>query len=105
MQTRMQVASGLKVIDLLMDSSKYPAMVQKNTDRFRRKMVAAGFTIAGMNHPICPVMLGDAKLASTFADEMLSRLLLFSNCYLHMKHAHLFSCFFFDRERNLCDWL
>lgn len=36
-------------------------------------MTKAGFTIAGMNHPICPVMLGDAKLATQFADEMLTR--------------------------------
>lgn len=35
-------------------------------------MTKAGFTIAGMDHPISPVMLYDAKLASVFADEMLS---------------------------------
>lgn len=67
-----------------MDSSKYPEMVRKNTDRFRSKMVAAGFTIAGMDHPICPVMLGDAKLASTFADEMLST----NFTFLHYFHAY-----------------
>lgn len=37
-------------------------------------MKAAGFTIAGDDtHAICPVMLGDARLASEFADEMLAR--------------------------------
>lgn len=60
------------MLDLLTDSSKYTEMLRKNTDRFRNKMIAAGFTVAGMGHPICPVMLGDAKLASSFADEMLS---------------------------------
>lgn len=40
---------------------------------FRRKMEAAGFTILGANHPICPVMLGDARLASCMADDMLKR--------------------------------
>lgn len=60
------------MVDLLMGSSKYTEMLRKNTDRFRSKMDAAGFTVAGMGHPICPVMLGDAKLASVFAEEMLS---------------------------------
>lgn len=68
------VASGIKVIDMLLESSKYSERVQSNTKRFRDQMVAAGFTIAGNDHPICPVMLGDAKLASAFADEMLSKL-------------------------------
>lgn len=68
------VGSASKVIDILMQSSKFPQMVQSNTDRFRRKMVAAGFTISGSNHAICPVMLGEARLASVFADEMLSKL-------------------------------
>lgn len=39
--------------------------------RFRNKMTQAGFTIAGTAHPICPVMLGDARLASVMADDML----------------------------------
>ncbi len=34
-------------------------------------MTQAGFTIAGTAHPICPVMLGDARLASVMADDML----------------------------------
>lgn len=41
--------------------------------RFRSKMEAAGFTISGASHPICPVMLGDARLASRMADDMLKR--------------------------------
>ena len=37
-------------------------------------MTAAGFTLKGhADHPIAPVMLGDARLASQFADEMLKR--------------------------------
>lgn len=34
-------------------------------------MTEAGFTIGGSAHPICPVMLGDARLASVMADDML----------------------------------
>ena len=36
-------------------------------------MTEAGFTLSGTEHPICPVMLYDAALASSFADELLSR--------------------------------
>jgi glycine C-acetyltransferase len=36
-------------------------------------MEAAGFTLAGKDHAIIPVMLGDAKLASDMADELLKR--------------------------------
>lgn len=39
--------------------------------RFRNNMTQAGFTISGTAHPICPVMLGDARLASIMADDML----------------------------------
>jgi glycine C-acetyltransferase len=35
-------------------------------------MEAAGFTLAGAGHPIIPVMLGDAKLASEMADRLLA---------------------------------
>lgn len=67
------VGSAIKVIDILMQSSEFPKMVRENTERFRSKMVAAGFTISGSEHAICPVMLGEARLASVFADEMLSK--------------------------------
>ncbi|GLV40352.1 Glycine C-acetyltransferase [Carabus blaptoides fortunei] len=67
------VAVGIKVIDMLMQSSSLSARVMTNTKRFRDRMTKVGFKISGENHPICPVMLGDAKLANIFADEMLSR--------------------------------
>lgn len=63
---------GMKVLDILTAKSDLPYKVQQNTKRFRDTMTKAGFKIAGMDHPIAPVMLGDAKLASVFADEMLS---------------------------------
>lgn len=67
------VAAGIKVLDLIMSSDQLPKQIQKNTEHFRSAMTRAGFKIAGMDHPICPVMLGDAKLASAFAEEMLRR--------------------------------
>lgn len=67
------VATGIKVMDMLMDSDQLSQKVSSNTKRFREAMTKAGFTISGQDHPICPVMLGDARLASVFADEMLKR--------------------------------
>ncbi|KAI8492610.1 hypothetical protein Bbelb_296510 [Branchiostoma belcheri] len=68
------VACASKVFDLLMQGeADLPRKVAENTARFREKMVAAGFTIAGDNHPICPVMLGDARLASEMSDSLLKR--------------------------------
>ncbi|XP_012880396.1 PREDICTED: 2-amino-3-ketobutyrate coenzyme A ligase, mitochondrial [Dipodomys ordii] len=68
------VGCASKALDLLMDdnSTLIPSIAAK-THRFRSKMQAAGFTIAGADHPICPVMLGDARLASGMADDMLKR--------------------------------
>ncbi|CAB4004820.1 2-amino-3-ketobutyrate coenzyme A ligase, mitochondrial [Paramuricea clavata] len=67
------VAGASKVFDLLMDGTDLTTKVAENTQLFRSKMTEAGFTIAGEDHPICPVTLGDARLAVEFADEMLKR--------------------------------
>uniref|UniRef100_A0A2P2HZQ0 2-amino-3-ketobutyrate coenzyme A ligase, mitochondrial n=1 Tax=Hirondellea gigas TaxID=1518452 RepID=A0A2P2HZQ0_9CRUS len=67
------VACASKVFDLLLGNSGLVEQVATNTQRFRSQMVAAGFTIAGEDHPICPVMLGDARLSSQFADLMLEK--------------------------------
>lgn len=66
------VACASKALDLIMESDDLPHKVLENTVRFRTRMTEAGFTLSGdPDHPICPVMLGDARLASEFADEML----------------------------------
>ncbi|XP_006813984.1 2-amino-3-ketobutyrate coenzyme A ligase, mitochondrial-like [Saccoglossus kowalevskii] len=65
------VAGASKVFDLLMNDSSLVEKVASKTKRFREKMTAAGFTLWGEGHPICPIMLGDAALATKFADEML----------------------------------
>lgn len=67
------VASGIQVIDLISDSTEFLDQITENTEIFRSRMTEAGFKISGDNHPICPVMLGDAKLASEFADRMLEK--------------------------------
>lgn len=66
------VGSALKALELIMKDTSLPSKVAENTKRFRSQMKALGFNVIGENHPISPVMLGDAKLASQFADEMLN---------------------------------
>ncbi|XP_076643843.1 glycine C-acetyltransferase [Halictus rubicundus] len=67
------VASASKVMDLITESTEFLDRLKNNTNMFRNGMKAAGFTISGDNHPICPVMLGDARLASEFADKMIRK--------------------------------
>ncbi|XP_032679741.1 2-amino-3-ketobutyrate coenzyme A ligase, mitochondrial isoform X2 [Odontomachus brunneus] len=67
------VASASKVMDLIMDNATYLNRLANNTEYFRNTMIKAGFTISGDNHPICPVILGDAKLATKFADKMIEK--------------------------------
>ncbi|XP_076231270.1 glycine C-acetyltransferase [Calliopsis andreniformis] len=67
------VASANKVMDLITDSTKFLDRLRNNTNLFRNGMKAAGFTITGDDHPICPVMIGDARLATEFADKMIDQ--------------------------------
>ncbi|XP_050021592.1 2-amino-3-ketobutyrate coenzyme A ligase, mitochondrial [Alexandromys fortis] len=67
------VGCASKALDLLMENSAIVQSMAAKTRRFRTKMEAAGFTISGVDHPICPVMLGDARLSSQMADDMLKK--------------------------------
>ncbi|XP_043512213.1 2-amino-3-ketobutyrate coenzyme A ligase, mitochondrial isoform X1 [Frieseomelitta varia] len=67
------VASASKVMDLITNSTKFLDHLTNNTNLFRNNMKAAGFTITGDNHPICPVMIGDARLTIEFADKMIEQ--------------------------------
>lgn len=68
------VACASKALDMLADTSlDLPGKVARNTRRFRSQMTAAGFTISGDDHPISPVMLGDARLASDMSDRLLQK--------------------------------
>jgi glycine C-acetyltransferase len=58
-------------LDLLEKGDGARKKLKENAAYFREKMTGLGFTLAGEGHPIIPVMLGDAKLASSFADKML----------------------------------
>jgi glycine C-acetyltransferase len=66
------VGSCNKVFEMLLQDSSLVAKVQHNTARFRGAMTAAGFNVGGdPQHAICPIHLGDARLAADFADAML----------------------------------
>lgn len=66
-------ATTLRVLDLVQSSDDLRARLRENTAYFRRRMTAAGFTIVPGEHPIAPVMLGDAALAARFAEQLLER--------------------------------
>ncbi|PHM26205.1 glycine C-acetyltransferase [Xenorhabdus budapestensis] len=65
------VAASIKVLEMLKDGDELRERLWRNANLFREKMTAAGFTLAGADHAIIPVMLGDAKLAQEFASELL----------------------------------
>ncbi|KXJ58733.1 glycine C-acetyltransferase [Cognaticolwellia aestuarii] len=66
------VNASIKVIDLLADGDELRKTLKDNASYFRTQMEAAGFTCAGADHAIVPVMLGDAKVASAMADRLLA---------------------------------
>ena len=65
--------ASLKVLQLLTESTGLRDTLEANTRFFREGMAKLGFTILPGTHPICPVMLGDAALATRFADAMLTQ--------------------------------
>lgn len=65
------VSATIKVIDMLAEGHDLRARLKENSAYFRERMSAAGFTLAGADHAIIPVMLGDAKLAAEMASRML----------------------------------
>ena len=64
-------AVSIEVIKLLEESSDLRQQLSKNSDYFRKKMASLGFKLLAGEHPIIPVMLGDAKLAGKMADELM----------------------------------
>ncbi|MBX3245956.1 MAG: glycine C-acetyltransferase [Myxococcales bacterium] len=67
-------ATSIEVLDLLADEgAALRARLFENARYFRAAMEAAGFRLLPGEHPIIPVMLGDAKLASEMADRLLAK--------------------------------
>ena len=66
-------AASLKVFDLIENGDALRARLRANAELYRSEMTKLGFTLAGADHPIIPVMLGDAKLAQDMAALMLQK--------------------------------
>ena len=66
------VAGGaLKALDLIMQSTEWRDRLEANTRYFRKAMQQAGFEVPEGDHPIVPIMLGDAVLAQRMAEALL----------------------------------
>ena len=64
--------ASIRVLDLLSESTALRDKLERNTLFFREQMTAAGFDILPGEHPIVPIMLYDARLSQTFAQELLN---------------------------------
>ncbi len=67
------VGASLKVLDLLESSDGLRARLRENTAWFREQMTGLGFDILPGDHPIVPVMIGDAARANRMADLLLDK--------------------------------
>ncbi|MCA9062735.1 MAG: glycine C-acetyltransferase [Planctomycetaceae bacterium] len=66
-------AASIAALELIRHSDNLRQQLRDNTQYFRTAMTDAGFAILPGEHPIAPVMLGDAVLATRMADELLKR--------------------------------
>ena len=66
-------ATTLRVLDLIESGDELRTRLRENTAHFRLRMTQAGFKLLPGEHPIVPVMLGDAALAARFAEQLLER--------------------------------
>ena len=65
------VAAGIRMIDMMSETTELQDKLHRNTEYFVSKMKAAGFDIKPTQSAICPVMLYDAKLSQDFAAKLL----------------------------------
>ncbi len=66
-------ATSLKVLDLLEETDKLRQSLRENADFFRSALGDLGFTLVPGEHPIIPVMLGEAQLAQEMAARLLEK--------------------------------
>jgi len=67
------VAASLKVLEILTASTGLADRVKENTRYFREEIASTGFEIMGKEHPISPVLLGDAALSQQFSEKLLEK--------------------------------
>ena len=65
------VLAGIKVIEMLTQTTELRDRLEENTLYFRDRIKSAGLTILEGSHPIVPIMVGDARLANEMADALL----------------------------------
>ena len=65
-------AASLKALELISESDQLRTQLRENTAYFRSAMNAAGFRVLPGEHPIAPVMIGDAALATRMANALLA---------------------------------
>ena len=70
------VYASLKVLEMMTCGSELRTRLSDNSRYFREQMTAAGFRLAGADHPIIPVLIGDAAVSARMAE-----LLLFEGIY------------------------
>jgi len=66
-------AASLAVLEMLSESTELRDQLEDNTRFFREGLSALGYTLLPGEHPIVPIMLGDASLAGQVADAMLAK--------------------------------
>ncbi|PAB57737.1 glycine C-acetyltransferase [Anaeromicrobium sediminis] len=66
-------SASLKVLEMLTESTEYRDKLEENTKYFREKIKDIGLDIIESEHPIVPVMLGDAVLSQKMAEKMLEK--------------------------------
>lgn len=67
------VGASIAAIDMLSASTSLRDQLEANTRFFRSEMTALGFNIREGDHPIVPIMLGDARLATEMSDKLLEK--------------------------------
>ena len=67
------VGGAIAGLDLIESADDLRQRLADNANRFRQGLEAAGFELTGADHPIIPVMIGDARLATEMADRLLER--------------------------------
>lgn len=67
------VAAALRALEMLGESTELRDRLEQNTQFFRQAVAQTGLTVAPGEHPIVPIMLGEASLAARMADRLLAK--------------------------------
>ncbi|MFA9423545.1 MAG: glycine C-acetyltransferase [Sedimentibacter sp.] len=65
--------ASIKVLEMLMESTKYRDKLEENTKYFRQEIKKIGLSIIDSEHPIVPIILGDAVLSQKMSEKLLTK--------------------------------